>query len=191
MTQPTGVMSSLFIVGMMGAGKSTIGRHLARAAGLAFVDCDRELERAAGVTIATIFAVEGEPAFRRREAQLLDELTQRPGIVLATGGGAVLEEANRTALHTRGVVIYLEATADDIHRRTRTDATRPLLQTDDPRGRIEALLAAREPLYRQTAHCIFRSQAGSPRRLVARILAEPLVAALVAGHGGSIQSADD
>jgi shikimate kinase len=170
--------SSLFLVGMMGAGKSTIGRHLARQAGLAFIDVDRELELRAGVSIATIFAVEGEPAFRQRETQLLDELTQRPGVVLATGGGAVLAAENRAMLRERGLVLYLDASADEIHRRTRGDTARPLLQGDDPQARIAALLATRDPLYREVAHRVFRSPAGNPRRLVARVLADPQVAAV-------------
>jgi shikimate kinase len=124
---------SVFLVGMMGAGKSTIGRQLADAIGFDFVDADRELEARSGVSIPTIFEIEGEAAFRRREAALLDELSQLPGIVLATGGGAVLDAATRQRLHERGLVIYLRATADEVFRRTRRDKSRPLLQTENPR----------------------------------------------------------
>ncbi len=168
---------SIFLIGMMGVGKTTIGRLLAQAAGLKFIDSDRELEARAGASIATIFEVEGEAAFRRREAALLDELTQRRGIVLATGGGAVLREDNRRVLRERGLVVYLQSTVDEIVRRTRRDTARPLLQTGDPRARIEQLLREREPLYRQTAHLSFPSGVANPRKLVRRILAHPHVSA--------------
>lgn len=168
---------SIFLIGMMGVGKTTIGRLLAQAAGLEFVDCDRELEVRAGTSIATIFEVEGEEGFRRREAALLDELTRRRGIVLATGGGAVLREDNRRVLRERGLVVYLQSTVDEIVRRTRRDTARPLLQTENPRARIEQLLSEREPLYRQTAHLSFQSGITNPKKLVKRILAHPDVRA--------------
>jgi len=167
---------SIFLIGMPASGKSTVGRHLARAAGLRFVDCDRELESRAGVSIPQIFEAEGEPAFRRRESQLLDELSRLPGLVLATGGGVVLDPANREHLRERGFAIYLEASVDEILRRTRSDTSRPLLRTSDPRVRIEALLAEREPLYRSIAHCTFHSGSNHPRRLAARMLADPQLA---------------
>lgn len=171
---------SIFLIGMMGVGKTTIGRLLADAAGLEFIDCDREIEARAGVSIATIFEVEGEESFRRREAVLLDELTRRRGVVLATGGGAVLREENRRVLRSRGVVVYLHSTVDEIVRRTRRDTARPLLQTGNPRARIEQLLREREPLYRQTAHLSFQSGLTSPKKLVKRILSHPDVAAALA-----------
>lgn len=155
---------------MMGVGKSTIGRLLARETGLEFIDCDRELEARSGVTIATMFEVEGEDSFRRREAALLDELTQRAGIVLATGGGAVLQADNRAHLRSRGLVIYLESTVDEILRRTQNDKARPLLQATDRRARIEELLQDRRALYESTAHLTFHSGMFNPKRLVARIL---------------------
>lgn len=160
---------------MMGVGKSTIGRLLARQTGLEFIDCDRELEARSGVTIATMFELEGEEAFRRREAALLDELTRRPGIVLATGGGAVLQPESRERLRARGLVIYLESTVDEILRRTQTDRTRPLLQATDRRARIEELLRQRRPLYESTAHLTFHSGAVNPKKLVARILESDVV----------------
>lgn len=165
---------------MMGVGKSTIGRLLAREAGLEFIDCDRELETRSGVTIATMFEVEGEESFRRREAALLDELTQRRGVVLATGGGAVLQPENRDHLRSRGLVIYLESTVDEILRRTQTDKSRPLLQSNDRRARIEEILQHRRPLYEATAHLTFHSGMFNPKKLVARILESDAVRKAVA-----------
>jgi shikimate kinase len=174
---------SIFLVGMMGAGKSTIGRLLAAAANFEFVDADAELARRAGASISTIFELEGEAAFRARESQLLGELCVRPRIVLATGGGAILSEDNRELLRQNGLVIFLEASADEIARRTRKDTSRPLLSGatgDERRARIEALLAHREPLYREVAQLVFRSAANNPKRLVEAILAHPRVAATLA-----------
>jgi shikimate kinase len=170
---------SIFLVGMMGAGKSTIGRQLADATGFEFVDADRELEARSGVSIPTIFEIEGEAAFRRREAALLDELSQLPRIVLATGGGAVLDAATRQRLRERGLVIYLRASPDEVFRRTRRDKSRPLLQTANPRERIEQLLAEREPLYAEAAHLTFQSAASNPKRLVERLFAHPEVQELL------------
>lgn len=164
----------------MGAGKSTVGRLLAAASGFEFIDCDRELELRAGTTIATMFELEGEAGFRSREHQLLEELTAMPGLVLATGGGAILSEDNRAMLRSRGLVIYLQASPEEIVRRTRGDSSRPLLQVDDRRERIQELMTQRLPLYRQTAHLVFRSGASNPRRLVARLIEHPQVAAFVA-----------
>lgn len=161
---------SVFLIGMMGAGKTTVGRLLARELDFEFVDCDREIEARSGVSIATIFEVEGEDGFRRREAAMLEELTLRPGIVLATGGGAVLREDNRARLRSRGLVIYLQASMDEILRRTVGDRTRPLLQNADRRHRIAQLLAQRAPLYAETAHLSFRSSVASPHKLLRRIL---------------------
>jgi len=142
------------LVGMMGAGKTTVGRRLARRLGWRFVDADRELEARLGVPVATVFELEGEAGFRRREAALIDELTLRPGFVVATGGGAVVTPANREVLRTRGRVIYLRASVGDLWHRLRRDTVRPLLRTADPRGRIEDLVAVRDPLYRETAHWV-------------------------------------
>ena len=122
-------LRSVFLIGMMGAGKSTVGRLLAEQLNYQFVDADRELEARSGVPIPTIFEIEGEAGFRRREIGLLDELTQRAGIVLATGGGAVLDAQLAQSMRERGLVIYLRASADEIFRRTRQDRSRPLLQT--------------------------------------------------------------
>lgn len=163
---------------MMGAGKTTVGRMLAEAIGFDFIDADRELEARSGVGIPTIFEIEGEDGFRRREAALLDELSQRPNVVLATGGGAILDPTTRERLRERGLVIYLRTTADEVFRRTRRDRSRPLLQTDNPRERIEHLLKEREPLYIATAHLTFQSAATNPRRVVERLLAHREVQAL-------------
>ena len=171
---------SRFLIGMMGAGKTTIGRMLADALRFEFIDADRELESRSGVTIATIFSVEGEEGFRRREAALLDELTQRPGIVLATGGGAVLSEDTRRHLKQRGLVLYLRASGDEIYRRTRNDRARPLLQTADPRTRIADLLTQREPLYEEASDLVFQSASANPRRLLQRVLDAPEVRRLAA-----------
>jgi shikimate kinase len=165
----------LFLIGMPGSGKSTVGRLLARETARSFVDCDREIEARSGVSIATIFELEGEAGFRKRESQVLDELTQRVDLVLATGGGAVLAEANRENLRSRGLVIYLQASTDELVRRTSGDKSRPLLQADDPRSRLVELLQLRQPLYEATAHLSFHSGAANPRRLVKRIIEHPLV----------------
>ncbi|MEP6608287.1 MAG: shikimate kinase [Burkholderiaceae bacterium] len=172
-------LPSIFLIGMMGAGKSTVGRLLAQQLNYQFIDADRELEARSGVPIPTIFEIEGEAGFRRREIGLLSELTQRAGIVLATGGGAILDADMAHSMRQRGLVIYLRATADEIFRRTRQDRSRPLLQTANPRASIDRLLAEREPLYEAAAHLTFQSAASNPRRLVTRLLEHPQVKALV------------
>jgi len=169
----------IFLVGMMGAGKSTVGRLLARRCGFDFIDCDRELEARSGVSIATIFELEGEESFRRREAALIDELTQRPRTVLATGGGAILSAENRRHLRDRGLVVYLRASVDEIQRRTQKDRARPLLQTSDRRARIAQLLAEREALYEEIADVTVQSSAGNPNRLVGKLLEDERVAAVL------------
>ncbi len=142
---------------MMGAGKTTIGRQLARVLGREFIDLDHELEARCGVRVALIFDIEGEEGFRKRETAALDECSQRRGIVLATGGGAVLAAENRSYLKERGVVVYLRAGADELYRRVARDRNRPLLQTADPQGRLRDLLAEREPLYESVAHVTFET----------------------------------
>ncbi|HZX28722.1 MAG TPA: bifunctional shikimate kinase/3-dehydroquinate synthase AroKB [Telluria sp.] len=143
---------NIFLVGLMGAGKTTIGRLLARKLGKRFVDSDHEIEARTGATIPLIFEIEGEASFRRREADVIRDLTAQDGLVLATGGGAVLNAESRRLLHSRGTVIYLRASVASILARTAHDKNRPLLQTADPRQRLEDLTAQREPLYREIAH---------------------------------------
>ena len=142
----------IILVGMMGAGKTTVGRRLAARLGRDFVDADKEIEARCGVPIATIFELEGEEGFRQREAGLLDELSSRPNLVLATGGGAVPRVENRARLRERGFVVFLRAGAAGLWQRLKRDRVRPLLQTENPRQRIVDLLAQREPLYREVAH---------------------------------------
>nr|WP_304439227.1 shikimate kinase [Bordetella sp. N] len=142
----------IFLVGMMGAGKTTIGRGLARALGREFVDLDHELEARCGVRVPIIFEIEGEEGFRRRESAALEHCAARRNIVLATGGGAILAEGNRRLLHEQGVVVYLSASVDELFRRTSRDRNRPLLRTADPRATLRDLMQKREPLYREVAH---------------------------------------
>lgn len=145
----------VYLVGMMGAGKTTIGRALARKLGWQFVDLDHELESRCGVRVSIIFDIEGEQGFRKRESAALDECTRRSGIVLATGGGAVLDPKNRQLLRERGMVVYLRASIDELFRRVERDRNRPLLQTDNPRQRLQELLQQREPLYEEVADLVF------------------------------------
>ena len=152
---------NLFFIGFMGAGKTTVGRAVAQMLGRPFFDTDHEIEARCGVRIATIFELEGEEGFRQRESRMLDELTRRSGIVLATGGGAVLRPENREMLRTRGRVIYLDATLAELWRRTRRNRNRPLLQTENPRARLEALFCERDPLYREVAHVVMPAHGGS------------------------------
>jgi shikimate kinase len=145
---------NIFLVGLMGAGKTSVGRLLARRLGKAFLDSDLEIERATGVKIPVIFEIEGEAGFRAREARLLAELVQGGNIVLATGGGAVLSPQNRKLLTENGVVIYLRAAIPELWNRTRHDKNRPLLKTGEPLAKLEQLYAERDPLYREIADII-------------------------------------
>lgn len=146
----------------MGAGKTTVGRHLARRLGKTFVDCDHEIEARSGVKIPLIFDIEGEAGFRRRESQVIKELLQHSNLVVATGGGAVIDPENRKMLSACGLVIYLYATADELFHRIRHDRNRPLLQVDDPRKKLEELLAFRDPLYREIADIVFEGGRQAP-----------------------------
>lgn len=161
---------SIFLVGPMGAGKSAIGKALARRLDLAFHDTDDEVQRRTGVDIGFIFDKEGETGFRAREHQAVAELVTRPGIVLATGGGTVLDPANRAALAANGTVVYLEASVAWQLRRTKRRAHRPLLDTPDPEARLAALLAERDPLYREIADLVVATDGRRVHEVVRRIL---------------------
>lgn len=161
---------NLFLVGMMGAGKTTVARLLAGRLNRPFIDSDLELEARCGVKVPVIFEIEGEDGFRSRESTLLDELTARSGIVLATGGGAVLRPENRQRLASRGVVIYLRAQPRDLYMRTRHDKNRPLLAAPDPQKRLEELFAQRDPLYREVADLVVDTGRQGVQILVRQIL---------------------
>lgn len=165
----------VFLVGPMGSGKSTIGRQLAATLGLAFQDSDHEIQRRTGVDIPTIFAFEGEAGFRAREKAVIDALTAMEGVVLATGGGAILDPDNRRALSSRGVVVYLHCSPEQQHRRTSHDRNRPLLQTEDPLQRLRDLMAVRDPLYREVADLVVSTEkrsAAAVTKEIVRLLEE-------------------
>ena len=167
------IASNVFLIGPMGAGKSTIGRQLAALLKKDFLDVDHDIERRTGAAIPLIFEIEGESGFRRRETLAIDELTRKTNVVLATGGGAVLDADNRKALRERGSVVYLRAEIDILVERTRRDRNRPLLQTPDPRAKLEEIMRVREPLYRATAHVIIETDRRNPQ-MVARDVADNL-----------------
>jgi shikimate kinase len=164
---------NIFLIGPMGAGKTTIGRQLAQLLHKTFVDADQEIEKRTGVSIPTIFDIEGEAGFRAREASTIDDLSRGHDLVLATGGGAVLRQDNREALKARGTVVYLQADLDTLFERTRRDRNRPLLQTENPRGKIEEILRQREPLYLELADIVVetgqRAPASVARDIVTRL----------------------
>ncbi len=153
---------NLFLIGPMGAGKSTLARRLAEHFGLPCLDLDAAIEAHTGATITTIFDVEGEAGFRARESELLAELTARDGIVLATGGGAVLAQANRALLTARGFVVWLETPVAQQLRRLARDRQRPLLDAPDRRQRLEQLARERDPIYRALADLVVPNTDGEP-----------------------------
>ncbi len=163
---------NLFLVGLPGSGKSTLGRQLARRLGKPFVDADTELERRLGVTIPTIFEIEGEAAFRDREEASIAELVVRTGVVLATGGGAVIRAANRERLKANGTVVYLHAEPTTLRERTRKSRHRPLLNTADPLARLVELYAQRDPLYREVADLVLESDRDHVSRFALNLLDE-------------------
>lgn len=162
-------MQRIVLIGMPGSGKTTVGKSLARALAMPFIDADRELVERTGVSIATIFEIEGESGFRKREAALIAELLARDDLVLATGGGAILDAATRRLMHENAVVIYLRATLDALLERTKKDSARPLLATGNIKEKLSAMLLAREPLYVEAAHFTFDTGRQSPSRLAASI----------------------
>ena len=173
-TQPKRPSGNIFLVGMMGAGKTTVGKLLAQQLGKAFLDSDEEIQRRTGVTIPHIFDVEGEAGFRQREAAVIQDLALRNNIVLATGGGAVIAEQNRNVLRCNGIVVYLKSSVHDLWQRTRHDRNRPLLQTVDPRAKLKELYEQRDPLYLQVADLVMPTGKQSVHSLVESLQQELL-----------------
>jgi len=163
---------NIFLIGPMGSGKTTIGRQLAKQLHMEFFDSDQEIENKTGANIPLIFELEGEKGFRKRESAMIDELTQKDDVVLATGGGAVLAEENRKILRQRGLVVYLSATIEQLWERTRLDKNRPLLQTENPQEKIKSLLEERDPLYREVADIIVDTGTGNIKTTIKNILAK-------------------
>jgi shikimate kinase len=161
---------NLILVGMMGSGKTTMGKALARQLGKTFMDSDEEIIKRTGVTVPHIFDIEGESGFRLRETAAIKDLTERNNLVLATGGGAVLAEENRAALQHNGIVIYLKAGVHDLWQRTRHDRNRPLLQTRDPHGRLTELFQQRDPLYQQISDIVVQSGKQSVHALMLHLI---------------------
>lgn len=166
-----GKRDNVFLIGPMGAGKTTLGRGLAKLRGLRFVDSDQAIEQRCGVDIPYIFEKEGEAGFRRRERDVIAQLAQESGIVLATGGGAVLDPSNRRHLSGNGLVIYLQATVEQQLARTRGSKHRPLLRNANPREKLESLLTEREPLYREIADLSISTQGRQLRRMAQQVSA--------------------
>jgi shikimate kinase len=179
---PTDALITL--IGMPGGGKSTVGRHLARHLGWRFADSDAEIERRLGKSIAAYFSEHGEAAFRDVEEQVIAELSSAPStdLVLATGGGAVLREANRDALRRSGTVVYLRSTPEELFRRLRHDTQRPLLQVRDPLRRLRDMHQERDPLYRRTAHYVIETGRPSVPTLVNMILMQLELAGVLDPH---------
>lgn len=162
---------NIFLIGPMGAGKSTIGRQLAQLLNMDFVDSDQEIEQRAGADISWIFDVEGEDGFRKREERIINELTQRQGIVLSTGGGVIVSKDNRNHLSARGIVIYLETTVEKQYQRTQRDKKRPLLQdVEDPRQVLEALAKVRNPLYEEIADIVLPTDEQNAKAMANQIV---------------------
>ena len=157
---------NIFLIGPMGAGKTTMGRQIARRLNMDFEDSDHAIEASTGADIPLIFEKEGEEGFRKREIAVINELTQKPHLVLATGGGAVLAEENRNHLKSRGIVIYLHSDIKHLIERTRHDKNRPLLQTADPAAKLREIMSVREPLYRETADIIINTGQQSIRTVI-------------------------
>lgn len=178
---------NIFLVGMMGAGKTTVGKLLAQQLGKTFVDSDEEIQQRTGVTIPHIFDVEGEAGFRQRETNVIQDLVRLDNLVLATGGGAVLNGQNRDALRGNGIVIYLRSSVHDLWQRTRHDRNRPLLQTADPRATLKNLYEQRDPLYSQVADLVISTGKQSVHSLVMQLQQE-LNRITQAQHSNQMQS---
>jgi len=165
-----GNRQNIFLIGPMGAGKTTMGRQIAKRLNMDFEDSDHAIEAHTGADIPLIFEKEGEEGFRKREALIIEELTQQPNLVLATGGGAVLANENRQHLKSRGIVIYLHSDIKHLIERTRHDKNRPLLQTADPAAKLREIMTVREPLYRETADIIINTGQQSIKTVINTIL---------------------
>ena len=163
---------NLILVGMMGSGKTTMGRALAKHLGKVFVDSDEEIQKRTGVTIPHIFDIEGETGFRQRETAAIRDLVERDNMVLATGGGAVLAEQSRELMRQNGIVVYLKANVHDLWQRTRHDRNRPLLQTADPYAKLTELFQQRDPLYLQVADIVMQSGKQSAHALMLQLVDE-------------------
>lgn len=168
--QPLLSQGNIFLVGLMGAGKTTVGRALAKRLNKQFIDSDHEIEARTGASISLIFEIEGEASFRQREAEVIRDLAGHAGIVLATGGGAILRPENRERLKSCGTVIYLRASINSILQRTSHDKSRPLLQTANPKQRLEQLLQEREPLYLEVADLVVDTGRPNVQCLIQTIL---------------------
>lgn len=175
--------ANVYLVGPMGSGKTTIGQRVARHLGLKFLDCDHELEAQTGASVSLIFDVEGEEGFRERETRMLEQISARRGLLVATGGGVVLRERNRALLRGSGLVVYLSTSVAQQLRRLNRDRTRPLLQTEDRKDKLTRLAVQRNPLYEELADIEFPSQNRSVE-VSARALAD-----LIRSHWGR-ESAD-
>ena len=171
-TQAKRPSGNIFLVGMMGAGKTTVGKLLAQHLGKIFIDSDEEIQQRTGVTITHIFDVEGETGFRHREVNVIQALVKLDNIILATGGGVVLNEQNRDALRRNGIVVYLRSTVHDLWQRTRHDRNRPLLQAADPRTKLKELYEQRDPLYTQVADLVMPTGKQSVHGLVQQLQQE-------------------
>ena len=157
---------TIILIGMMGAGKTTIGKSLANYLDKTFIDSDHEIQKRTGVKIPVIFEIEGEAGFRKREEDMLHELLEIDNIVLATGGGIILNEKNRNLLKQKGTIIYLRASVNDLWHRTRHDKNRPLLQTKDLQAKLTQLYDQRDPIYRKIAHIVVESGKQSVHQMV-------------------------
>ena len=166
---PVSAKNNIYLVGMPGAGKTTVGRHLARRMQRSFIDADHEIEARTGVRIPLIFDIEGERGFRDRESKVIAELANESNLVVATGGGAVLRPENRAALKQGGTVVYIHVAPRLLFERTRLDPNRPLLQVADPMKKIEELFAERDPLYREVADIVINSVGGSINYLIKHV----------------------
>jgi len=161
---------NIILIGPMGAGKTTIGRQLAKRLSKDFYDSDHEIEKYTGADISLIFEIEGEEGFRKRESQVLEELVSNKNIVLSTGGGAILDAENRKLLSDNGIIIYLKSTAEKLYKRIANDKSRPLLQTDDRLNKIKGILDEREPIYLSLADEVIEAKEQSIKQITQKII---------------------